>query len=469
MNATFHSLNEYVHMPQTWDESLANIVEIRNLIVTMAKSYLDGLLFLYKKENVQTLVSKEHIATIRKTDARLEKLQTFKPQTEVDKFGVNLKNVIVDGTEGKAEPNKLDAFDKNFRDYCMGIKHFISQSAALIMARVKRESLSPDVRLSMVNLIMALEKLPYVQQEFNQLFATKNVDFNDSEEYDTLLHLAAIWSHLFENSLHKSNSILYSQKEYIKRYRKKISDFFEAEVKTYHGLICFRVEEKVINILAEAENVDEICSCFFEDARRKFPELIGLTLESVLWSDYFSEVQIRLQFLGDIIPGGFRISSDSFKNFDSVNKFLQFRVPIDDGDKALSEDNKGVALKCFTDLHQLRLLTRHIAQVNDTINQADSNTINIEVYDKWSKDVEKCLVDSFSAMLCGLNRINNVSIGAIHARVSFENITDAITEIQSNSAQIIKLDDGNELEKIINKLGMGMESFMSSLPNDVFV
>lgn len=474
LNGWLNNLVEYDHMPPTWDECLQNINDTRAQIMLAISSLIQGLESLYKKGNVQKLVDMEQVAIIQKTYEKVNDKYSYFPQSGVDKYGINLSNSIVQDQKtsfelAQKEERKNKAFNRAFRQYCLSISNFIAQRTVLISERFKNEPVSHNGRLSLINLISALDTLPSVQNLYEKELSLKAPNFNCDMEYQQLLLLAAVWTYLFNNPLRIEKSVLYYRKEYLKNYRKRIKKFFASEISEYENIIEVKISEKIIEVLVESESVDDICLKIFENMKIMFPEVATLTLEGFLWEEYFDELQIKMFFWGELLPGGYVIPSKYFKTYSESDKFMKFRYPIENIDIKLEHNSKNAALKCFANLQPLYLLAHHTAKVNSKIQQLESEDINNGIYNIWCNNGESLIKDVFQEISNNLKFIFDELNEKEKMAPVFEALIQTIEELQTNASLFMKTDKSEVATSFYDSMSDSIIKFLDTLPQENFI
>lgn len=214
----------------------------------------------------------------------------FIPQSKFDKYGIHSNNAIVQDMGSNLNMQKggkeQSGFSKNFQKYCASFDNYLNQRDELIVNKIEGNEPSQIARLSLINLIDVLDELPAMQMAFEQEFGLKDFSIDCNDEYQQLLTLSGdgLIFMLIHFTLKKT--VAYSQKEYIKKYRRRIDDFFQVGIAQYEGVISVQFVDRTIVVIVEVEKVDSFCSQIFDDMKEAFPEVATLTLEGFLWSEY---------------------------------------------------------------------------------------------------------------------------------------------------------------------------------------
>lgn len=455
LNGWLNKLNEYDLYPEHWDVCLQNIVTIRENIVKISKDTIAGIDYLFEKRNTKKLIQDAHMELILDTLRCMNDSHAFSPQSEYDKYGIHSDNAIVQDLSSTFDMQKggkeQRGFLKHFSKYCSSFSNYLNQRNELILNKVQGNEPSNIGRLSLVNLISALEELPKMQATFRREFALKAVSIDCDNEYHQLLLLSAIWSYLFAYSLHIEKSVAYRQKEYVKKYRRKIDSYLQTDIAQYDGVLSTQVNKQVVEINADAEKVDAICSNIFNDVKGQFSEIAYSTLEGFLWTESIDRIDIRISLLNEIIPGGYSIPSTHFKTYDNLEKFLKFRSQIrEEGyNVEMQSTLKTALLKCFAYFQPMQMLAYHTQQVYGCISEKDTEMVDEKVLQSW-KDKTLNVIHE------GLDDVRN-SIGYI-----FENL-DEDTVVQVEAQYVLLLSQIKEYREYLSS------RIFSALPSDVAV
>jgi len=474
LNEWLNKLNAYDNIPPTWDICIKNINDTRSKVILAINSLLKGLEHLYKKSNAQKLADKDHIAIFEEAYKRVNDLYSYSPQSEVDKYGICLSNAVVPDLIGsfelsKKEDDKSKTFNRVFREYCSSISNFIMQKETLLLERIKNEPISNFGRLSLVNLISALETLPLVQDLYRQELFLKAPDFDNENEYQQLLLLTTIWTYLFNNTLRTENSTIYNQKLYLKNYREKIKKFFENELSDYDNVQKIIIKNKSIEVLVDAEAIDDFCLLLLADIKKRFPEIFTLSFEGFLWDEYFNELQIKMQVLGDELPGGYCISSKHFKLHNVPDKFMSFRMPIEGDDKDFIHSTKNDIINCYSNQQLLYILARHTVQVNCAVEKIGTQCINSQIYDVWRCKAECMIIDICNDISKTFKQIYDALTKTGIITSTFVNLVDTLDELTKNASAIVQIDNIEMVKPYIDDLGSDMNNFVNLLPQRLFI
>jgi hypothetical protein len=475
LNGWLNKLHEYDLFPANWKICLQNINDVRKKITQIAKETIAGIDLLYRKRNTQKFIQKEHIALIQETLKYLNNSHAFSPQSEVDRFGIHSNNAIVQDMSNNFDMQKGGkeqiGFQKYFNKYCSSFSNYLDQRNELIINKIQGSEISNTARLSLINLIGALEELPKMQEAYKQEFALKNILFDLEEEYQQMLLLSGVWSYFYMNSFYIEKSIAYRQKEYIKNYRRKINSFFQSDIVQYDGVLSLQQNKRDIEMIVNAENVDIICVQMFEDMKRQFSEVTTLTLEGFLWEEYFDKIIIKISFLGDALPGGYVIPSKHFKTYDNLDKFLSCRTPSESDHANPQKTCKNALIKSFAYFQPLHMLARHFEQINEYLAEQDNTLIDDNIYCIWKDKVKNLICEWLDDIVSNLNYIFDSmdEITANQTKPKFQELLLQIQKFRDYLSTHISSISSKDVITASDSLNTSMAAFADQLPIELFL
>lgn len=251
INAWKKSRIDYGYRPDSWENYLNRIDQIRRIASKLISDTIVDIEFLYKKQRH----SKERWDKLSIDLSSLKQLlfqAVLLPKTVVDPYCLyreDMKDDILNSTQ--KEPailglsfNLYTNFRKSFDDTYRQLELFYDQFAEVLLARINRQNLDHinNPRLPLINLFNSAKALWAMQKEYKILFSNYRTIEHDFEklEIEGMLTLVNIWAHVFENPM-KGYAIAYDAKQL---YRKSCDTIEQA------------FKEALILISGEAHTID---------------------------------------------------------------------------------------------------------------------------------------------------------------------------------------------------------------------
>ncbi|MFJ1628408.1 hypothetical protein [Marinilactibacillus psychrotolerans] len=413
---------------------------------------------LYKKGNLQKFNLTAIINRINKLMVILNNNHLFYPKQSVDKFGIDIANISLNPKES----NKINTdkslgiqnsktSEKNFKrlqnEFRQKLVTFYENMSALLIEKITKENkLSQKARISYINLMDACDLLPKMVKRYNQEFPLASNPLLTKEQIQNFRLLSTVWSYLFLNDLRKDRSILFSRKEYLKRYLRKISTFFEKKISKINGVIAFQKidshYELTVDILQNNNVLEDLILLF----RKEFPEIEVYTLENSLWTNEFDFVEIRQRLLAHDIPPIYQITSEKFayiKVNDIDKKIMAFT-------SSKSIEIRNELLKNFlsyqASIAHMTFIYNHLMSVYENIYPIyEKIGFNKGIYSQWSgktKNLILTVIHQISETTIEVNRLLEETFGK---------------NLESDKAVAAINKNCNELEKTI-QVAMALDS-----------
>ncbi|MBC6165038.1 hypothetical protein HCA15_00170 [Listeria booriae] len=470
VNKWLYAINEYNYFQPNWDICLNNIDQTRSEIITMSKDIISGLDYWYKKGNIKKLITEELQTKRRKIIEDTKKQYRYYPQSELDKYGVKGNNNIVDTNEKDFESVNIDekknlTFRSVFRDYYNNFSNYILQMNDLILCKAGQEFDEQTSRLSLINIISALEKLPEIQFLYQNQFQLKNREFNNVEEYNQIILLASLWTYVYNNKYRAGSSILYDQKEYIKKYSNRIDTFFTMDVSKIEGVLKVDRENTTIIINIDLERMDFIRRELFTQMKELLPEVGIHTLEGFLWDRYISEIYIFTNFERKKLTGKYKIKGSSFKLYDELEKFMAYLEAFEI--ESLNNINyENITDRCFITVqitNNFQILSQHISQVSQKIAHLDKKNFVSSTYVVWKETTESYLKEILQIIIENIHCIyNSLKDEKIFIEQDLAEVTKLIGN--NNISEMISSDNHDKLNEYFTDLQTVIIQFVDLIP-----
>lgn len=416
LNNWILNINEYENALLTWEELTNYINNIRKLTNKFNNKLINGIEYLYKKYNISRLTSEEINSNIRELQNELSQNLPKKPKCDLDRYGINLKNEIVDingvsleykeiydnslGRNLHSKSKNGDKFDKSFSTYKQHLHTFINSTNNLIGERYSRKDISNNSRLSVINLNSVLGELKEFQESYQYKFFKYESDINIEEELNQFILLSSIWEYLYNNPIHPINSLSYDRKENIKKINKELEDFFENEIKKIDGVCNVEKNNNILKVVIDISCVTEFYQKLFTNFKSKFGNIEVHTLKSVLLNNYLSNIQVNFKFGERIIRNTTEIKVNNLIIYKDIEKFIAVIIPMENKDIDFIPKNiNDSAIKIFGNIGTIRIILKHFKIVEDEYIGMNVEYINDIIYDNWISSLKLKIEELISEIL----------------------------------------------------------------------
>lgn len=479
LNSWLHNIDEYVKAPATWDNVHEEIVRIRTDIIYSVDLILRGVDYLYNKQSSKRLIETSTLDSINEVREKLSGYSLTIPKCALDKYGIRLNNTIVDTDKGNMQlasspirDNKEKHFKSLWNNFCNSYLSFLNQKDSLLVARIKKQKVPNEGRLSLINLISAYQGIDDLQVRYQAKLSKYGSQLFSSEDRSRLLLLVATWSYVFSHPLQKTSSLTYDSKLYLRRYGERLENFFYNEIFLYEGVLKGNKNDKTVHILVNAEQVELLCRKIFLRFKQKFPEVSTLTLEETVVKDYIQHIEIIVCLNGQPLPGGYLIKIENLVVYEEVEKFMSMLMPSSNTHGIELEDSpKTAALKIFADLHAMPMLFKHIAQVNSKVATFNTNeSYFASAYESWISDTKGYLVKILYEIEFSINLIKNYRPMTDEPDVIeyTDIVLNMLRELKNNSIVLLTADATDEVQEIIETLENGITTLIDLHPMEYF-
>lgn len=493
LNGWFHNLNIYDHRVGTWNEYVENIIDVRNSIVDSAQALLEGIGYLYKKNgNLKKLTDENISKLIAETEKKILNDHSILPKFTMDRFGFSKESYETNKNDddkkdvgiqvaqnSQSAPGAMAGvvtlfFRKAFRDYCTHFSNFLQQKDDLIVSRIQGATENHKGDLSTINLIDAVSQIKVIQMEFEKLFS----DLTDQNEIsqlrikedESLELLLNVWKFLEKTNVQKIDSVVYGQKNLIRKEKHEIEWFFTKKLETLVGvksisLPTLQTDGKVnLYLTVDIEKMDVFLSILYKEFKNTFPKAEPLTAESLHILNYVSHLIVCPSMESYQILAAMSVDVRNFINCDE-EKFTKYVTPYEpdgyikdhfiipsEGDRIFNWNS----LRSYVIV--LRLLLSHADKIINTMFSMPPDTkIEDKIFYKWcddggvlfSKIMGQISVD-FQFLADKLNQEPN-------AKEYLNALAQTISALKENKEMFIKSPDKSQflglLENFNNNLG----------------
>ena len=480
MNGWFSKMHTYDLLPEKWEDvekTTFAYFEKNTEIVILLEKLLDHF---YKKGNLATYKIEGKAKQIDQLIDILNKNHLFYPKQSVDKFGINMSNVSLNPKEEERnnvngsllnhkDSNKEKGYKQLESELRQKLVTFYQSFPSLLQEKmIKASSLSHNARISYINLMDACEILPKVVKSFGQEFPLASKSLLSEKQIQDFRVLSSVWSYLFLNDLRKDRSILFSRKEYLKKYLQKIHGFWKGKVIGIEGVVACQKSGSNYQVTVDIVRNSNVLNDIFRLYTKEFPEIDIYTFENSLWTNEFDFLEIHQLFLGHKIPTIYKIPSDKFAfiDLDNIEKKLIAYVSSDN-----SEDTNEL-VKHFMSYHSnigdLTYVYNHMMDVYDNLSEvAVQSAFDENIYSQWAFKINQML-SSVTTQISESVQIANCILEDTFgedsdSKVVVELIKDKCIEIEQIVQEVLIKNNLLEYETIMSKV----KGYLNELANQI--
>lgn len=471
MNRWLSQIIEYEKRPSNWLEVINGVCETRKKVIAACKAIIRGLDIAYRDKNTKPLFSKETSGAIISAYARTSDMKFQLPKCAVDCYGIRINNSVVDQNIdefGLGEKPRTDSsFGVVFNKYCNSLSNFYSRFLSpdnLLIERLKNIKPSENSRLSLINLISALEEIDKLQAEYSVMAERQfNGEVEPMEEKAHLMLLANMWDYIFYHSFFRSRALSTQRKKVDEEYIDKLADLFEVQLPKVDGVCNYSKKGNTIYITINSDNP---CKVLFNEFKLHFSDAKTLSYKGYIFKDYLKEIHISYQILGQELPTKCVLASNHFIIYEDVNRFLKLLVPEQE-ESTMAENNLiTAAIKCFGNIQSLPMIITHCGQINKKVGSLDITHLQNHIYKRWVKDVASyAIIPTMDAINNTLRYSLEFTPEEVHEETT--NIYNAITQmtkfVLDNPQEVIKL-SCDEAEQLISTIKEAVTNYFSYFP-----
>lgn len=478
LNRWLLNIEEYINAPISWDDVYQEVLQIKENIISSVNYIIKGIDYIYSKQSQKRLNERLSLESIRNVRKKLTGYTFPTPKCALDQYGIKLNNVIVDKSNGdlrlySVSSNNEKKFKSNWNKFCTSYLAFLNQMNDLLIVKIKRKEITNEGRLSLINLITAYQEINELETRFKIEFTKYECEFFTREEKHKVLLLTAVWSHLYNLPLYKTNSLLYDCNLYLRNYSDRLKEFFFYDLTKLDGVISQKNIDKKVQLLVDSEQVDFISREIFLRFKRTFNEISRLTFEESIFKDYVQSVDILVSFNGQPLPGGHLIGHERFVIYEELEKFMSMLAPsTDTRGITLEESPKTAVVKLSAHLHVLPMLFKHSTQVTNLVSTVKLNEAYISsTYNSWLSNTSDYLVEIIEDIESNIEIIRNHRHGTDDKDVDkFGNfILNVLNDIKGNSKGILVVEGDDEIFKVVSMLKEKIEFFIDLYPEEYFM
>lgn len=469
LNQWLSKIIEYEKRPNNWLEVIEGVCETRKAIIVACKSIIRGLDIAYRDKNTKHLFSEETSRAVINAYARTNNLKFQLPKCAVDRYGIRIDNSAVDQSSEEfalRERSKPDnPFGLVFNKYCSSMSNFYSRFISqdnLLIEKLKNFKPSENSRLSLINLISALEEIDKLQAEYSAMVEHQTTEeIEPTEEKSYLRLLANMWDYIYHHPYFRIRSLSTQRKKADKKYIDKLVDLFELKLSKLDGVCSYSNEGNTIFLTIES---DTPCRVLFEEFKLHFSDAQTLSYKGYIFKDYLNEICISYQILGQELPVKCVIGSNSFIIYEDVNRFLKLLV-LEQDESTKTEDNLITAtINCFANIQSLSTIIMHCEQINEKISSLNTTHLQSNIYESWIEAVTKyALIPRMDAINDSIvSSIDFIPEGVHDEAISIYDAINQMTKaISDNPREVIELstDEAKQLTSTLETAAINYFNF----------
>jgi len=471
LNRWLSKIIEYERRPNNWLEVIEGVCETRKAIIVACKAIVRGLDIAYRDENTKHLFSKETSEAVINAYVRTNDLKFQLPKCAVDRYGIRIDNSVVDQSSEEfmlGEKIKADSpFGLVFNKYCSSMSNYYSMFISpdnLLIEKLKKIRPSENSRLSLINLISALEEIGKLQVEYSTMVEYQpNGEINPMEEKAYLMLLANMWDYIYHHPYFRVRSLSIQRKKSDEKYIDRLVNLFEIKLPKMDGICSYSKEGNTIFLTIDS---DIPCRALFEEFKLHFSDAQTLSYKGYIFKNYLDKVYVSYQILGQELPVKSVISSNSFIIYDDVNRFLKLLMPEQD-ESVMTEDNLITAIiKCFGNVQSLPMVITYCKQINERIDSLDKTHLQTQIYESWAEDVtDNAIIPTMDAINDSLEYSVDFIPEGVHDEAIniYETIIQMTKAIIDNPHELIELSI-DEAKQLTSALETAVTNYFNFFP-----
>lgn len=471
LNRWLFQIIEYERRPNDWIEVIEGVCETRKTITDACKAIIRGIDIAYRDKNTKSLFSEETSRAIINAYERANNLKFQLPKCAVDRYGIRIDNSVVDQNSDEFALGKKPKADSSFglvyNNYCGSLSNFFSRFLStdnLLIERLKSIKPSENSRLSLINLISALEEIDKLQAEYSILVERQtNGEVEPIKEKSHLMLLANMWEYIYSHPFFKLRSLSDQSKKLDNKYVEKLVDLFEEKLPKMDGVCSYSKKGNTIYLTIDS---DKPCKVLFEEFKQYFSDAQTLSYKGYILKDYLDEIHVSYEVLGQELPVKCVIASNNFIIYDEVDRFLKLLAPEQDGSVMLDDNLITAAIKCFGNIQSLQTIITHCEEINKKVDSLDITHLQDHIYERWADDVaDNAIIPTIDAINDSLEYSFKFIPEEVHEDTT--NIYDAITQmtkvILNNPQEVIKL-SSDEAEQFLSTFEEAVTNYFNYFP-----
>lgn len=420
INAWLRKLHEYELLSDTWETAQQSIKDCISENMEIFKSLEKLMEHIYKKRNIGNSNLKKLTAKINDAMISLNNEYLYYPKTSVDKFGIDNNKVIIKQNDNPmAQTNtpmltnnsqkKRKSFNELFREFRSSIDTFYQNMYTLLIERFKHKELSQSSKISYINIVNALDTINKLIHAYHEEFPMEKESVISKEDYYQFQLFVSIWSRFYKEKFRINRNMMYEQKEYIKRYQRRINTFLEKNIVNYKSVLEVKKVNDIFEVTIDLLNSVGVFNQLVEDFQRTFPEIEVYTFENSLWNATFKHIFITASFLEYKVPPSYKLDSDKFAYINDVESLM---LSTKTSEQIEIESNILDAFFRYTALRlELHAIFKHTSQINQFLEQKKNDKFfKKDIFEEWNRNMIHFTTNIINQILSSISLVKKAIV-----------------------------------------------------------
>ncbi|MEQ5998975.1 hypothetical protein U2I83_05500 [Bacillus amyloliquefaciens] len=473
INGWLRKLHEYKLLPDTWEIAKQSMRDCVRQNMEILNTLEKAIEHLYKKGNTGSMNLKKLVEKINVVMTSLNNEYLYYPKTSVDRFGIdNTKVIVKQSNSPMTQTNtpllsnniqkKRKSFNDLFAEFRRNLGTFYKNMNSLLIERVKHEEVSHSSRISYINIVNALDIINKLNYLYHEEFPMEKESIISSKDYYQFQLFSSIWHRLYKGKLRIERSMLYEQKEYIKRYQRRINTFLEKTIANYIGVLEVKKFNDKFEVIIDFSSIENVFNQLVEDFQTTFPEIEVYTFENSMWNATFNYIFITTSFLEYKVPPSYKLESDKFAYIKDVNSLM---LSTKNSEQVKIESNILDAFFRYNALKpELHTIFKHTSQVNQFLKQKENDEFfNKDIFEEWNKNMTYYTINILNQILSNINLVKKEILYDFGESKNLDGIMNEIEEIdgifKANLKFLLSSNDQDKGDDYIRRLFELIENF----------
>lgn len=332
LNAVFRRLNEYDVAPESWENIINNICEVREACVKFIGKLLEFIEKWYANKNFKNV---NDLKLLWKKALQKTSVNAFSiPKSSLDPYGIvtnyrgfaseitnsfsNIEGIFRNNEESDIEGN----FQKICHEYFSNMNVFF-ESIFTLIEESKNKSIRSDIsRRVYYAIAKARFVLPELHEYMPVFFSNYEIRFDNEKELSLVESIAIESQHLFLNNQHQNNTFHYIARENIKTRRRKIDGFISDGIKCIQNVENFRYENHIVYITVSVDHEESVVEQIYKEIVELTDLMNSISLDGYYLQKKMKHISVDLILDGKIIVKDKKYKSKSFLVANSIQDIM---------------------------------------------------------------------------------------------------------------------------------------------------
>lgn len=409
LNGWFIRMDEYKYLLENWKDVYEEILRRRQEIQEISTYLIKAIDDYFKKRRLSRFKNKEY--TKKENQFKTGNYILTPPKCATNKYGMSagisnftdIAPFIKRKTEQQEYQGDKEYFSilKAYNDYIRDFQLFLTQKNQLLEDKIQNKSTSNIGRLSYVDLVFALEKLPkmldLIKIEFSKFISIDT--FGKNEEGELFL-LGIMWEHVYNVSCRVENSVMYGKKKEKNNKENIIKRFINETIRDIQGVeqVVYS-DNREIFVLLDILHIESFIEDIFLKYTNLFPKLDYGTFDYALFSLLIKKINVQYCYNSEPTIGGFQIRTLDFTKEDKdsfLESVMRTSIGFDNFYWDISKGKIKYILTILGLIESFNFIFRHVEDVINHLSKIEKNEcLQTQVLGSWKVACDSITKDLF--------------------------------------------------------------------------